>query len=150
MPKLDKIVEVMQDGKSHKNFRLWLSSNPNPDFPIAILQNSIKMTTEPPKVKLKNYNNIRKCRYNNHWSQGLKANMKRLYNTITDVQFSKCTSQSKYKKLLFSLCFFHSILIERRKFQNLGWNAIYSFNDSDFEVKYLFFFKNKLHIFFIF
>lgn len=51
MDKLDKIVDVMQDGKSHEDFRLWLSSNPHPDFPVAILQSSIKMTTEPPKVK---------------------------------------------------------------------------------------------------
>jgi len=50
MPQLDKIVDVMQDGKSHPDFRLWLSSNPNPDFPIALLQSAIKMTTEPPKV----------------------------------------------------------------------------------------------------
>lgn len=50
MPKLDKIVETLQGGKVHKNFRLWLSSSPNPDFPISILQAAIKMTTEPPKV----------------------------------------------------------------------------------------------------
>lgn len=60
--------------------------------------------------------------------------MKRLYNNISDYQFSKCNAQDKYKKLLFSLCFFHSVLIERKKFQNLGWNVVYSFNDSDFEV----------------
>jgi len=54
MPQLDKIVDVMQDGKSHPDFRLWLSSNPNPDFPIALLQSAIKMTTEPPKVINKN------------------------------------------------------------------------------------------------
>lgn len=54
MPQLDKIVDVMQDGKSHPDFRLWLSSNPNPDFPIALLQSAIKMTTEPPKVIKKN------------------------------------------------------------------------------------------------
>lgn len=51
MPELDKIIDVMQDGKSDPDFRLWLSSNPHPDFPIAILQSAIKMTTEPPKVK---------------------------------------------------------------------------------------------------
>jgi len=50
MPQLDKIVDNMQDGNSHPDFRLWLSSNPHPDFPIAILQSGIKMTTEPPKV----------------------------------------------------------------------------------------------------
>lgn len=51
MPALDKIVETMQISKSiHKDFRLWLSSSPHPDFPISILQAAIKMTTEPPKV----------------------------------------------------------------------------------------------------
>jgi len=55
MPQLDKIVDVMQDGKSHPDFRLWLSSNPNPEFPIALLQSAIKMTTEPPKVIEKNF-----------------------------------------------------------------------------------------------
>lgn len=72
------------------------------------------MTTEPPK--------------------GLKANMKRLYSLITETQFEMCQEKSKYKKLLFALVFFHSILLERKKFRQLGWNVIYSFNDSDFEV----------------
>lgn len=72
------------------------------------------MTTEPPR--------------------GLKANMKRLYGLITTTQFDVCQAKTKYKKLLFALVFFHSILLERRKFQQLGWNVIYSFNDSDFKV----------------
>ncbi|XP_014276767.1 dynein axonemal heavy chain 2 isoform X2 [Halyomorpha halys] len=115
MPALDKIIELLQmDPKLHRRFRLWLSSSPHPDFPLSILQTSLKMTTEPPK--------------------GLKANMKRLYNIITEDRFSICHNQFKYKKLLFGLCFFHAVLIERKKFQQLGWNVIYSFNDSDFEV----------------
>ena len=60
--------------------------------------------------------------------------MKRLYQLITEQQFSRCHKQDKYKKLLFSLCFFHSVLLERRKFLMLGWNIQYGFNDSDFEV----------------
>jgi len=60
--------------------------------------------------------------------------MKRLYGLITETQFDLCQEKSKYKKLLFTLIFFHSILLERKKFQQLGWNVIYSFNDSDFEV----------------
>lgn len=66
--------------------------------------------------------------------QGLKANMKRLYQLITEPQFARCTKPSKYKKLLFALCFFHSVLLERKKFLQLGWNIVYGFNDSDFEV----------------
>ncbi|KAF0304890.1 Dynein heavy chain 2, axonemal [Amphibalanus amphitrite] len=114
MPELDKMVEEIQDGGANPEFRLWLSSSPHPDFPISILQNGIKITTEPPK--------------------GIKANIKRLYQNMTEAQFTACPRQSNYKKLLFSLCFFHSVLLERRKFQQLGWNILYGFNDSDFEV----------------
>lgn len=114
MPQLDKLVEQLQLEKPHPDFRLWLSSSPHPEFPISILQTGIKMTTEPPK--------------------GLKANMKRLYNLITDQTFSKSSKPDKYKKLLFCLCYFHSVLLERRKFLMLGWNIPYEFNDSDFEV----------------
>ncbi|ERE69395.1 dynein heavy chain 6, axonemal-like protein [Cricetulus griseus] len=114
MPNLDKLVEQLQVEDPHPSFRLWLSSSPHPDFPISILQASIKMTTEPPK--------------------GLKANMTRLYQLLTEAQFTRCSKPAKYKKLLFGLCFFHSILLERKKFLQLGWNIIYGFNDSDFEV----------------
>ncbi|KAK7102408.1 hypothetical protein V1264_020630 [Littorina saxatilis] len=114
MPRLDKLVEQLQIEEPHPEFRLWLSSSPHPQFPIAILQQGIKMTTEPPK--------------------GLKANMKRLYNLVTEQQFSRCHKQESYRTLLFCLCFFHSVLLERRKFLMLGWNIAYEFNDSDFEV----------------
>ncbi|XP_011309286.1 dynein heavy chain 2, axonemal [Fopius arisanus] len=115
MPELEKIIEGLADDKAtHPEFRLWLSSSPSREFPISILQASVKMTTEPPK--------------------GLKSNMKLLYGSITEDQFNVCKAAMKYKKLLFTLVFFHSILLERRKFQQLGWNIIYNFNNSDFEV----------------
>ena len=69
-------------------------------------------------------------------TQGLKANMKRLYQLIDEQSFPRCHAEEKYKRLLFSLCFFHSLLLERRKFLMLGWNINYGFNDSDFEVHY--------------
>ncbi|XP_071333968.1 dynein axonemal heavy chain 2 [Trachinotus anak] len=114
MPELDKLVEQLQVQQPHSNFRLWLSSSPHPEFPITILQAGIKMTTEPPK--------------------GVKANMKRLYQLVTESQFNRCSRPVFYRRLLFSLCFFHSILLERKKFLQLGWNIVYGFNDSDFEV----------------
>ncbi|KAL0970220.1 hypothetical protein UPYG_G00238880 [Umbra pygmaea] len=114
MPKLDKLVEQLQLEEPHPDFRLWLSSSPHPEFPISILQAGIKMTTEPPR--------------------GVRSNMKRLYQLVTDSQFTRCTRPVLYRKLLFALCFFHSVLLERKKFLQLGWNIIYSFNDSDFQV----------------
>ena len=35
------------------------------------------------------------------------------------------------------MCWFHAVLVDRRKFLNLGWNIPYDFNDSDFEVSEL-------------
>lgn len=60
--------------------------------------------------------------------------MQRLYQLVDEETFPRCQNDRKYKKLLFVLCFFHSLLLERRKFLQLGWNVVYGFNDSDFEV----------------
>ncbi|CAF1579491.1 unnamed protein product, partial [Adineta steineri] len=120
MPDLEKIVENLGVEKVHPQFRLWLSSSPSPQFPISILQSGIKITTEPPK--------------------GIKSNMKRLYALIDEQDFAEKSRQprpEKYKRLLYCLCFFHSVLLERKKFLQLGFNINYSFNDSDFETSNL-------------
>jgi len=114
MPELEKIYENLPGRKPNKQFRLWLSSNAHPKFPISILQGGIKMTSEPPK--------------------GLRSNLMRLYNQMEEPNFQRSTKPHKYKKLLFALCYFHSVLLERRKFMNLGWNVGYDFNDADFEI----------------
>lgn len=114
LPALEKIVESLPARKPHANFRLWLSSSPSPAFPIAILQRGLKMTTEPPK--------------------GLRANLLRLYGTIEEASYAECKTVHKYQRLLFTLAYFHSVLLERRKFRTLGLNIPYDFNDTDFRV----------------
>lgn len=112
MDTFEGIMEELSLSKINPNFRLWLSSDPNPKFPISILQKSVKMTTESPT--------------------GLRANMTALLTSINAEQFDK--TSNNYKSLVFALSFLHSVIIERRKFLTLGWNIPYPFNRSDFDI----------------
>lgn len=113
MPALEAICEQIDDTK-HRDFRLWLTSMPTPAFPVSILQNSVKMTLEPPS--------------------GLRANVLGSYEALTDEQFNGCTKPETYKMLLFGFCFFHAIVQDRRKFGPIGWNIPYAFTNEDLMV----------------
>lgn len=59
--------------------------------------------------------------------------MKCLYQLVREAWFNCCLLQEA--ALLLSLCFCHSILLERKTFPQLGRNIVHDFGDSDFEVK---------------
>ena len=133
MPELEVLIEKISaeiDAKranpkdvsyEHINleFRLWLTSLPSPHFPISILQNGVKMTSEQPK--------------------GLRSNMLSIYTAVLNskeeiTRFNSGHKTEEWRKLLFGLSFFHSLIRERRKFGPLGWNVLYEFSDSDYRV----------------
>ena len=114
MPKLDHIIDSFSFDKVNKDFRLWLTSMPTEKFPVAILQNGVKSTVEP--------------------SKGLKANLLRTYTTYSEEYLNSNTKIQPWKKLLFSLSFFHAVVQERRKFGSLGWNIPYEFTDGDLQI----------------
>merc|ERR1719316_546428 len=97
----------------NKDFRLWLTSMPAPFFPVAVLQTSLKMTFEPPA--------------------GVRANLKGSWAGMTQADFTACTEEHNWRKLLFALTFYHAVLQERRKFGPLGWNIRYDFGPTDLE-----------------
>lgn len=113
MPKwlveLEKKLDDMALEGSHPNFRIFLSAEPSEGIPIGILERSIKLTNEPPT--------------------GLKANMKRAFTFFSKEEIEE--KESKIKTILFGLCYFHSVLLERRKFGPKGWNMIYPFSLGD-------------------
>ena len=118
LPTLEQICEQqLVAGKVHRDFRLWLTSYPSPAFPISILENSVKITNEPPK--------------------GLSAGLLRTFmmNPVTDAEFFYgCEKDKEFRKMLFGLALFHSIIYERKKFGPIGWNIPYEFNENDLRI----------------
>jgi len=80
---------------------------------------ALKVTTEPPK--------------------GLQAGLSRTFNTMVNQDFlEKVEPYDKWRSLVFSVCFLHSVVQERRKFGPLGFCIPYEFNNSDLEASLLY------------
>ncbi|KAI9150964.1 hypothetical protein H9P43_009579 [Blastocladiella emersonii ATCC 22665] len=111
IPFLDELLNTILDTETiSEKFRIWITTDVNPKFPINLLQISIKFTNEPP--------------------QGVKAGLKRTYNWLTQ-DMLEMSNRPQYKPLLYGLAFLHSVVQERRKFGPIGWNIPYEFNQSD-------------------
>jgi dynein heavy chain len=92
MPVLEIILEDIAENADsiHADFRLFLTSKPADYFPVSILQNGIKLTTEPPR--------------------GIKANLNRSLLAMTNADLEACKKRDIFHKLTIGLCFFHALV----------------------------------------
>ncbi|XP_030063865.1 dynein axonemal heavy chain 9 [Microcaecilia unicolor] len=115
---LEKKLEQHSEG-SHEQFRVFISAEPSASpeshiIPQGILENSIKITNEPPT--------------------GMHANLHKALDNFTQDTLEMCARENEFKSILFALCYFHAVVAERRKFGPQGWNRSYPFNTGDLTI----------------
>ncbi|XP_012271994.1 dynein heavy chain 7, axonemal-like [Orussus abietinus] len=121
LAEIGKICENFRPNSTSLEFRLWLSSYSDKRFPLGILQNGVKIACGPPR--------------------SLKGNLFRIYNSkpMNELEFFEgCPGKDKvFSKLLYGLCFFHSLVRERTNFGISGFNYPYEFDQSDMRISAL-------------
>ena len=96
---------------AHPNFRLWMTSEPHDEFPLALLMRSKIITFEaPPGHK-----------------QNLLRNLKYWEDTLNHSSPLQC-------KVLFAVGWLHSLLQERRNYNPQGWTRPYDFSTVDLKL----------------
>ncbi|XP_068084396.1 dynein beta chain, ciliary [Anabrus simplex] len=118
LPQLEKKLELYGTG-SHPDYRMFMSAEPAATpaahiIPQGILESSIKITNEPPT--------------------GMLANVHKALDNFNQDTLEMCSKEAEFKAILFSLCYFHAVVAERRKFGPQGWNKVYPFNVGDLTI----------------
>ncbi|DBA86689.1 TPA: Dynein alpha chain, flagellar outer arm [Trebouxia sp. C0004] len=128
IPNLERKLEIAAE-TAHPDFRCFFSAEPINGAPQAkivpesILQTCIKISNEPPS--------------------DMRSNMRRAFAAFNQEMCSRPSTvakQTAFKSILFGLCFYHSLLLGRKKFgtgigsgagSGLGFCRGYSFNMGD-------------------
>eukprot|EP00605_Chrysophyceae_sp_TOSAG23-4_P000557 GSChrysophyteH1.ASY1.ANO1.630.1 assembled CDS len=84
------------------------------NVPEGLLQSCINIANEPP--------------------QDLKANMTRAWGSFNEKRLAGSVKPVVFKACLFGLCFFHSVMLGRRRFGFQGWSRAYGFNMGDLRI----------------
>jgi dynein heavy chain, axonemal len=115
LPSMERALEKAAES-AHQDFRCFISAEPPPlphmkILPESLLQSCIKVMNEAPA--------------------DLKSNLQRAWANFSEELVNGCSKPKEFKSSLFTLCFFHSVVLGRRKFGQQGWSSKYSFNTGD-------------------
>ncbi|KAE9148960.1 Dynein alpha chain, flagellar outer arm [Phytophthora fragariae] len=115
LPRLERTLEVYSVSADQR-FRCFLSSEGPAlaslsNLPESLLQSCIKVANEAPT--------------------DLKSNLRRAWANFSMKQLEACAQPNEYQGCLFALCFFHALVLGRRRFGYQGWSRPYSFNTGD-------------------
>jgi len=118
VPQLERLLEVVGEN-AHKDFRCFISAEPPAmqgmkNMPESLMQSCIKVANEAPA--------------------DIKSNMLRSWSAFPESRISECSKQLEFKACAFALCWFHSIVLGRKRFGQQGWSRGYSFNVGDLNI----------------
>ncbi|RHY19216.1 hypothetical protein DYB25_002385 [Aphanomyces astaci] len=121
LPQLERQLEEIVGEGPHEMFRCFISAEPPPillplelNVPESLMQSCIKVANEAPS--------------------DIQSNLRRAWATFGDDKVQASTKPTEFKACLFSLCWFHAIVLGRRRFGQQGWSRAYSFNTGDLTI----------------
>lgn len=83
-------------------------------MPESLMQSAVKVANEAPA--------------------DIKSNIVRGWDNFNHDRIEGCPKKTDFKACLFALCWFHSIVLGRRRFGQQGWSRKYSFNTGDLTI----------------
>jgi dynein heavy chain len=114
-----KLELVTSATDTNPDFRCYLSAEAPPtpnmsNMPESLLQSCIKVANEAPS--------------------DVKSNLRRAWAMFDESSIDECLKPDEFASCLFALCFFHAVVLGRRRFGAQGWSRPYSFNNGDLTI----------------
>lgn len=99
---LEKKIDNLKQPDIHPEFRMFMTTASNKNFPGSVIKDAVKITVES--------------------SVDARTGLLNAYQNYTDEYIESCRRSKEFRKLLFSMTLFHTLLVERKRFGPIGWN----------------------------
>ena len=96
----------------HENFRLWITAMSATPLPASVLEKSIKIANEPAVT--------------------LRQNLLNIYKGMKEEDLEESRKPDIFKKLVFALSNFHAAVMDRKRYEENGWNLQYEWTRTEF------------------